>query len=393
MVDTSEKNRLSVACYLYSALIFVSMQPFFVWNSPEIAFSLIALLFSLSILLRGSLRRPQKQIFSLLIIATFFFLYVAAPFRLADSLSIRPIAYSYALIVGVYYFGGNITTSWKILKNIFVVISAISLVSMIFLTLGAPFPSITISQNFRPQESDQYILYYGMSYLSSQISNFGGLTIVRNSGWFGEPGHFGIYIVLLLATEERLLASKSNKLLFLTLLSTLSLGSYISFLVLFLIRERRFGSLVFLSLVCLVFYILARDLIDNFLLSKLLSDQPLLQARADFSLDLQAYTPAQLIFGSGRDYLTSLNEYSSNWDAFAAKYGLLAIAIFLFSVFYILKTSFKFHNALIGLGVATIAIIIMLHRSWMIDTLYLWSAFFVIVYKMRNKSPSPCSSE
>lgn len=353
-------------------LVFFSMSPFFIWNN----FWLFAigsgwLLFASLIYFDRVVCRENLILFCFV---TMFLLFLTITFREYDSFSFKnPFAIfvlSYILLVSqksyLWYY--------NYLRKIFFFISVLSIISWTLFVFNFPFPTIEIKQTFRPQLSDKYYLYYGFCYLNSQVQTFGIFTVIRNIGWFGEPGHFGLYLCMCLMNQRNIFSGKVNKVFVFTIITTLSLSS-IFFLIVLALFNSKFHKFIFIILFTfLLLSFLPSEVLDNYLFNKLPTER-VLSNRSFLPISLFNTDPYYLIFGYGRDFLNSFNYFSSDVVGYIFKYGVLSIILAIIPILYVVNRLLISGNRIQANALLIFFVFIVSHRSWMIDTLYFW--FFV----------------
>src|SRR5690554_20938 len=242
----------------------------------------------------------------------------------------------------------------------------------------------------KSHEGSFYKLYGLVVSSTNTIYQFGGLTIARICGPFLEPGHFSIYIGMILIFEK-IIFNKFSKILLVTGVLTFS-PTFLIFIVVAWFYEMMylkkysyiFKYVLFLLIPVSLIFIFLDDIKDelvylfigrNFERSGL-SFTELLDDRAGKSaLTFYNYfkeTPA-VWYGKGVDYVANFGVLS-DWRGMVFKYGIIGL---FFSLLMLLSIPFFTDKKLERLIITMIIIIIYLHRSWMFESSFIY--LFLII--------------
>lgn len=239
-------------------------------------------------------------------------------------------------------------------------------------------------------EGSFYKLYGLVVSSTNTVYEVGGLTIARICGPFMEPGHFSIYIGMLLIFEK-IIFNKLSKVLIITGALTFS-PTFLIFLVFAWLYEMLylkkytyiFKYFLFLLIPVSVIFFLMDDIKDeivylfigrNFETSGL-SLFELLDDRAGKTA-LHFYnnfkdTPA-IWYGKGVEYVANFGVLS-DWRGMVFKYGIIGLIL---SVFLLICVPFFSNKKLDRLIITLIVITIYLHRSWMFENSFIY--LFLII--------------
>lgn len=367
------KNILrEISDFLAVLVILFSMSPFFVWEKPWL-FIFVGCCIGLLLVVFFK-KNVDKENLKLFLLITSFLVYLSIPFREYDSLSFKSPFSLLVLLFILLISKKDYSWFFNKLRTIFYYITLSSIISWCLFLLDFPFPVIEIPQSYRPQETDKYFLYYGFCYLNSQVQNIGGITVMRNVGWFGEPGHFGIYLCMFLIGQKYIFKGKINRTFIVGILTTMSLASILLLIIITLIKSRAHHFIFFSVILLIIFLLIPQDVLYSLILIKFKSENVLLD-RSLLPLNLLDLDLISLFFGYGSDFLSSNGYYSSDMRGFIFKYGLISILLSLIPVLYISWYLYFQVCRNYAYLLAVFFMFIFLHRSWMIDTLYMW--FFI----------------
>lgn len=361
---------------VFAFYIFISMQPFIAWGQEWLFLVSAGIFFLLFILGYRTTSWSIAELTSLAFVLMFF-LYLAFPLREFDGWGIRQFAYAAVLTVALFWFPKNFHYCLNALRTLFFWIVILSIISIFLYLLNVPFPDYVLNQESRAKSTDLYKWYYGMIYLNTQVYDLGIGRLVRNVGVFGEPGHFGIYLCLLLLMEDKPLEGKVNKVLVLGVISTFSAASYAILLLILVLKERFFKQALFFFILFLALYLFNVEWVFSVVLDKFNTGEDLLASREVLDLSLFFHTFSDLMFGYGRDVLNFYGYTSSNLAAFVLRYGVFGFLIFFSFLIFATAIIYMKGKKIAAVTLFIVVLAIISHRSWMIDTLYLWS--FIII--------------
>ncbi|MFW6222616.1 MAG: hypothetical protein ACOC3T_03290 [Bacteroidota bacterium] len=153
------------------------------------------------------------------------------PFR--ENVAIGPGYITIILLVG--FLALNNENKFKFLQHarmVGAILGLLSFVVMVLLVTGLDLPYYHLEQTFR-NPNQFYYLFPGTLVLSSQLFDLPtGGNIIRSSGlFFAEPGHFGVFLGLLLAANSFSFKEYKDKFILLGGISTVSGSFFAIFLV------------------------------------------------------------------------------------------------------------------------------------------------------------------
>lgn len=361
-------SKYSFTGFLVSCFVFVSMGPFFFWNNNYI-FALIGMgmVSSMPFVIN---KKQKKTVIHLFFFYSLFCLFAYFPFREYDSLRLGIIT----LIIPVFFTLLDrrvFTVSYNILYRLFFLIAIISVCCWILYTIRVPFPHWVVEQNFRANANTDYLFYFGVVILNSQfISIPGGGEIFRNSAWFAEPSHYGIYASIILSLHKNPFYGFKNKIYIISLLLTFSVSVYFCLFIIYILRTKGFKTHLYVLVSFLIMSVIfisssiGEAVLDRYLIAKISSNQAI-ESRSEFNgPDLMSLEVKDLFFGKGFDYLNYNGWILSDYRGIIYKYGLLALIAFNVLVFYYIYSEGRFNNK--ALTVSLLVLFIVLHRSWIL---------------------------
>lgn len=239
-------------------------------------------------------------------------------------------------------------------------------------------------------EGSFYMLYGLVVSSTNTIYQFGGMTIARVCGPFLEPGHFSIYIGMILIFEK-IIFNKFSKILLVTGVLTFS-PTFLIFIVVAWFYEMMylkkysyiFKYVLFLLIPVSLIFIFLDDIKDELVylfigrnfersglsLTELLDDRAGKSALTFYNYFKE--TPA-VWYGKGVDYVANFGVLS-DWRGMVFKYGIIGL---FFSLLMLICVPFFTDKKLERLIITMIIIIIYLHRSWMFESSFIY--LFLII--------------
>ncbi|SDW75023.1 hypothetical protein [Aequorivita viscosa] len=377
--------------------LFVSLNPFLMWiiwpgyiNIPVFIAVLgvtVILMIMKSLELTG-----LKLVFSFF--AFFLLLQLGTPLFSGRGYELGKII-TFLSLICILSFNANILLNIFLkFRKLIIFFCWISL-AVFFLTLigvNLPYhkiPGFTIVMT-NSHDGSFYKLYGLVVSSTNTVYEMGGLTIARICGPFLEPGHFSIYIGILLIFEKIVL-NKVSKVLIITGALTFS-PTFLIFLVFAWLYEMLylkkytyiFKYFLFLLIPVSIMFFLLDDIKDeivylfigrNFEASGL-SLFEVLDDRAGKTA-LHFYnnfkeTPS-VWYGKGLEYMANLGVLS-DWRGMVFKYGIIGFG---FSLLMTICIPFFSDKKLERLIISLIILIIYLHRSWMFENSFLY--LFLII--------------
>src|SRR5690554_4145107 len=239
-------------------------------------------------------------------------------------------------------------------------------------------------------EGSFYMLYGLVVSSTNTIYQFGGLTIARVCGPFLEPGHFSIYIGMILIFEK-ILFNKFSKILLVTGVLTFS-PTFLIFIVVAWFYEMMylkkysyiFKYVLFLLIPVSLIFIFLDDIKDELVylfigrnfersglsLTELLDDRAGKSALTFYNYFKE--TPA-VWYGKGVEYLEDIGVLS-DYRGMIFKYGIVGFGL---SILMLLCIPFFSDKKLERVIVTLIILTIYLHRSWMFENSFIY--LFLII--------------
>lgn len=382
--------------------VFISLNPFLLWivnpvliNVTSSAGMLMALLYMFSC---KKVKLSGSRII-ILIGLLLFTAHISTSIFLKEN-NLGKLINFISLATLILYPARNLISIFLKFKKLLYFFCVVSLVVFVIILLGFDLPYYKIPGFSVVMESlGAYYKLYGVIVSSTNtIYNFGGLTIMRICGPFLEPGHFAIYIGFVLMLEK-IMFNKLNKILLITAILTFS-PSIFFFLITILLyhnlsggsKKRGFlGYIAFALLIGVVYLGVGTEAREN--ISFLIVGRNFENTGFDLAgvLDgragkeaLHAYryfaqTP-EVYFGKGVKFLEGYGVLS-DYRGFIFKFGYIGITLsILFYSFIILSIDKKSKV----ISFLLIALIILLHRSWMFESPFIYFATFLATIKYKD---------
>lgn len=131
----------------------------------------------------------------------------------------------------------------------------------------------------------------------------------------------------------------------------------------------------------LLIYYTNVSLILAWILSKFQGGEAVLEGRAEIDTSVLYHNVVDVLFGRGNGVLEHYGMFSSDLRAFSVKYGIISILLLLLAILPVAWQLIK-SSQLKNLGVFLLIVMaVAIHRSWMIDTFYLWFFMLVVLLK------------
>lgn len=349
-----EKAVHHVLSLMLALALFFTIRPYPVWEHEITWGHLSVVLISTVYIAVFTLGLYRKVIdtFSLSFLFFFVLLLISTeiPFRPYDSaMSLGTLIITLAPAIMFLAKEQLARTTYHYIYYIFVFICIASLLNYVLYSIGviSPLKRVFLDKaTFYTSGFDYYTL---APVLAGQYIDI-GLHIYRNNGWFYEPGHFACYLAFVLALQEKPFEGLANRIIVLTMLSTLS-GVAFLFLTLFY----AFHSLKNLSLK-LLFFVIAflvfvfalvevnaemSYLMDKYVFTKFAGGDTLDNRRNFYGPGVLELPRDKLLFGYGGKYIGTNNWQVSDFTNHIYSYGLPAFLFFVASVFAFLVMSIK----------------------------------------------------
>ena len=319
--------------------------------------------------LRGGfvVTKPKIRIF---IIAVIYLLYFTTPivhqFRAGQFLYF--IIFLQIIFMNIMIFNA----AYKILRKIFIYISIFALIFWLLNLIGVPLLYYKFTTIERVNSLDNYRIYgLAVSLYRGDFPIGGG--IERICGVFGEPGHFGIYLGLMLAIEKFNFNSKQNILLLITGMLTFSTAFYgiLALGIIYRIIEYKKLTKELIWTLPLLFVIIIVMLIDTRFFETAVGRvvntndvsniTDLVENRVyDYYIDIfdTFIKTTDAITGMGYN---AEDMIVTNWRGLVYRFGILGASfMFLLIVSIVIRSDYKY-----ALLLGVIALLIILHRVYL----------------------------
>lgn len=371
-----------IAFFLAATLLFFT-KPFFTWFNAYVIL-IPAILFFLLVFIKGGVVKKELSRNSFLLILLILLIFL--PFREFDFVNLYSFLFIFVLFVAFYLKEDVLLHALDIYVYLIFIICLMTIISYIMLIMKVPIPFIFIENEAR---IDKVFIYFTAVFLDSQIFNINGFNLYRANGWFQEPGHFGIYLVLALIALKQPFSSIRGKIIIFTLLLTFSASAYLLFLLLLLLKNFDFKKIYLVLSVFLLIYLmymnipLIRTLLDDIILYKFRTESILDDRTKDIDIlgDINLFN---YFMGKGSLYLSELDIVVSDYRRFIVTSGYFSF-LFLFAFFFgVLFSAIKGKNKVL-ICLVTIIFVILMHRSWMLYQGFIWIYLTIFLALFESK--------
>lgn len=265
-VNTPYKGRLvvnlrDVTSLVVAIVIFLSIDPFFVWSSFSggigvIVFKAIQLFAIVLLLIQINLDRFSKSAFWSAIGILFIFFFYSF-FTGVRSGTTHPLMIGNLLIY--LFYALNVLTdrsilvkSFEMLRTIFAVILAYTLIIHIFLLLHVPIPYMVLQSGEAGRVEVGQQFYH--NYLGCILINASGSLMYRFTSVFTEPGVVGTFCAFFLAANGcEIKKSKKDFIFLISGFLSFSVAFYVMLVIILALKAwRKGGYKLFASLVAIV---------------------------------------------------------------------------------------------------------------------------------------------
>lgn len=274
----------------------------------------------------------------------------------------------------------------RVIRYLIIVLSISTVCSVIvflFYALGISVPHIKFYPNFRLNPSDYYLVYIGTAALSTEFMNIGGINVFRLSAIFQEPGHYAMFSAALISIRGLKLESTHEKILFCGGFLTFSPAYYffmlgaISLNIIFARSRGTINSKIGILISALVVILLFREhiFITFGEMVLVISSGDILdifhqRERGHFGEFYASLNQYQMLVGVGPFAAESMgyfNAQSSDYRGIIVRSGFIGLlAIILLQMLYMHNIKIK----RVALILLLLAVVILLHRSWMLVQLW-----------------------
>lgn len=388
------KRVLSKIEYINVFYLFISLNPFLLWViwPPIFTVSIFILsILSFFFLLSNDKIVVTRSRFLFSGVVLFFGLYLSLPIFRGD-FDLGRLLNFFILSMLIFYDSQLLINIYTKMRKLFYFFCICSIVVFLLVLFKLEPPYYTIPGfSVVMQNLGTYYKLYGLVVSSTNtIYSFGGLNIMRICGPFLEPGHFGIYLGIL-SVFDKLIFKKVSIVFIITGLLTFSPG-FLFFLGLILlvdifIFKKIKGVLMYMSFVGILLlglFSLNSDIRDE--LFYLTIGRNFSESSSDVLavLDDRAGKHALRVYN---DYLDSVDVYLgrgvsyledlgvlSDYRGIVFVYGYIGFILCLIVCLSLHKVVEKKELRIISLLI--IALIIS-HRSWMLNSTFIYAIIFI----------------
>ena len=386
-------NRIKLISVNLGLLLFFALHPYPRWFMPEGLFQIVFLFTTTisSIELRRNIRKGlvvDKYRIGICIAAVTFLLFFTTP--IVHDFRIGHFAYFLIFIQIIFY------NSYKFLKKLFIIISVFAIVFWVLNAMGVPLIYYKCTPAFRTESVlDNYRIYGPVLSLYRGNMPIGG-GIERICGVFAEPGHFGIYIGLMLAIEKFNFYEKRNLLLLITGFLTFSTAFYGIFCLGVLYKLLKYKRITtdIIRIVAVLFFTAITLLFFSDRFVETIYGRVVENKREEVSgvVDLldnrvpDSHITKFESFIHSHDALVGLGYdndemVGTNWRGVVYRFGIIGTVIMLLLIFSIArKGSMKY-----GFLLAAIALLIVAHRAYLMFSPAIYMMLLTAVYVNRTK--------
>ena len=246
---------------IFGFLIFLTLRPYFIWESKFIYIAVFILAITLSLAwLFLKARICKKSLVFISIFLTSFFLGQFTVDGLHPWISSAVVLISFFLLFDEKIY----KSALKFFINIYVLASIPSILIFFLLAAGVTLEWEYLEPYSKAKESSgvYYREYFGMVVLSTQIFTFGTGEIFRLSSVFPEPGVVGTVSALLLTVMKFDIRNWKGVILLISGILSFSLAFYILACI-YLILKKPFYLFILVGLLSALVFFLPSDIKDN----------------------------------------------------------------------------------------------------------------------------------
>ncbi|WDG08120.1 hypothetical protein PUN50_15575 [Vibrio campbellii] len=373
---------------LYSRIIgvfcFLLLSPWLIWQTPGKQLFQVFFLFCilcLSVLILKNKKKSKSSISILSIyIALVFWTFI--PFRDYDGIA-PAVIFIFSAIMLFCLNNSDKVAVYKSFYNIYVCANCFFIFAWLLYLFKVPFPKIMLENTSKDIFGAYYYVYYGVVYINTQVHDVPFFsTIIRNHGFFKEPGHLGLYNCLFLLVYNKYLSRNNKVIIFLSTFLTFSAPSLIFSLVIFVsYYMRSIFHIIKAIIISLVLFFVFSDIVsfivENFILNKLSkgdgSLSGILDARANDLYVLPALDFFHFIFGYGKNVFEVYDVIVSDYRNTIYKFGIVYLMLFIFPVLIVFKKSDDKFTVLMFIS---LTLVIFFHRAWMLESAQMFMFVF-----------------
>lgn len=352
-------------------LLFFALSPYPRWMVPNGTIQVTFFITTLIAIAQGKYwPSPEKKwmFISILVYITYFTLPIIHQFNGGHFLY-------YLVFLEILFFDKDVyLDGYLILRKIIVLVCICALLVWFLHLLGFHLPFYEYDPDFRHSQLDKYHIYGPCISLYRGPSFIGG-GLERICGVFAEPGHFGIYLGLLMAIEKFEFDSKENLVMLLTGILTFSTAFYgilcfgIAYRLLTDIRKiRDIRNIVVVALI-LFPLIGINSTLYNGAIGRVIEKQDGEELSVSSMIDKRTTGKTQstyLRFSASKQFLMGKGNVEkdeiqiTNWRGYIFRFGVIGAMIALLLVLSITSNRSVLYQALL----ISIALLIFSHRSY-----------------------------
>lgn len=384
---SKNERMLGIASFIFVVSAVSLLMPVYAWNNTYIIY-IIAYIVGIICLL--TIIMNQKTLENNMIIVSMFYLILVVwqllPFRSNVNIGYGGKVIGLFLVIFFIYLSDD--AKRKIFSQIQIIFGILGLASffvVLFLALGTELPYHIMNYN-RGNPGEFFFLYPGAVIAMGKMTAFDlptGGVLVRSSGIFAEPGHFGVICGILLAANGFSIGSIRNKMILLGGISTFSGSFYLIMFLCLLVKpisghrllSKSFlvistGVILFFTIMILLFINSPIEFQNRALwgrIDQIQNIEDLTEHRAvdEFNDFFNTYkTSLQSMIGVGT--LDEMNIRASDWRGEVARYGW-PIILFYF-IFYFLFFMASRKDKTIKLPLSIALAVVAFHRVSYIDS-------------------------
>ncbi len=392
-------NWIKFASVNLGLLLLFAFDPYPRWLLPQGLFQIIFLFTTTiaTIQLKYNFRRGlifNKSKIKVFIAAVIYLIYFTTP--VIHEIRWGQFFYFIIFLQIIYYNDVFFYNAYKILKKTFVYISIFSLIYWVLNAMDISLPYYKFITSERQSLLDNYRIYgLALSLYHGNIPIGGGLE--RICGVFAEPGHFGIYLGLILLVEKFRFYTRSNIILLVTGFLTFSTAFYGIFalgVIYRVIEVRKIPDDIkkntcILLLVSVIFLFSSNKFSDT-IYGRVVDKR---KTEVNSVWDLvenripDSYVYEFIQFSKTKDNITGKGYYNenmiiTNWRGLIYRFGIVgAVVMFILILSILIGTDYKY--AFLG---GAILLLIIAHRVYIMysPTIYIMLLVAVSANRVKN---------
>ena len=384
-MNTVYRNGANFASINLGLLLFFALKPYPVWMLPNGLTQIVFFTTTLLAIILGNYSEITNKKIAFISIC-FYLVYFTLP--IVHQFKSGYFLY-YLVFIQILFFNKEVyLNGYLVLKKIIVIVSLAALFMWFLHLLGLDLPHYVYYPDFRYSSLDNYHIY-GLSlsmYRGGVFVGSGGLE--RINGVFAEPGHYGIYLGLLMAVEKFEFDSKENIILLIAGILTFSTAFYgilslgIAYRLLSNHKTLKDIRTFFVIALILVPFMAGNDLYYENAIGRVTKTQ----GKDDISIQsivdnrtTKSTVDTYQKFSSGDKFLTGVGVSEdkdvqiTNWRGYIYRFGIIGLVLASIMVFFITKgTNIIYQGLLIA-----IAALIFSHRSYIMYQPGIYMMLFV----------------